>query len=62
MTTPLLQIRPKPLAGESLLGYCLRLGHANGYPGQTWLPLFVKKTNAARQNLTLLTGHDQTGL
>lgn len=62
MTSPLLQIRPKPQAGESLLGYCLRLGHANGYPGQTWLPLFVKKHDAAKQNLTLLTGHDQTGL
>ncbi|WP_159875957.1 TniQ family protein [Aquitalea denitrificans] len=60
-TPTLLVARPKPIRLESFLGYCLRLGEANGFLDLKWLrPMVAKYGNPlhpAIGNLTLLTGH-----
>lgn len=57
----LLVARPKPIRLESLLGYCLRLGDANGFMDLKWLHQVVIKCGGAQRsalnNLTQLTAH-----
>lgn len=59
-TTPILVIHPKPADAESLLGYCLRLGEANGFQHMKWLSAILAKCGTpspGMENLALLTGH-----
>lgn len=58
---PLLVIHPKPEPGESVLGYCLRLGEANGFADLRWLAHVLgqsrRKQIAGLRGLEQLTGH-----
>lgn len=57
---PMLVVHPKPIGAESLLGYCLRLGEANGFRHMRWLSAMLAKCgtlSTGLDNLALLTGH-----
>lgn len=59
-TAPILVVHPKPTRTESMLGYCLRLGDANGFRHMKWLSAILTKCETPStgvDNLTLLTGH-----
>lgn len=58
---PLLVIHPKPEPGESVLGYCLRLGEENGFNDLRWLKYVLgasrRKDVKGLPGLEHLTGH-----
>lgn len=57
----MLVLRPKPIKDESILGYCLRLGHANGFSDMKWLATMLPQADpslSGLENLALLTGHE----
>lgn len=63
---PLLVIHPKPEPGESVMGYCLRLGEANGFTDLRWVAHILgnsrRQQKSGLRGLEQLTGHTPRAL